>query len=314
MPSLPPNRSFELRLRSEDIRRSAQIKYLWSALFVVLVVWISNLFGWQAAITEQQLHIRRALADSVGKQDFAARYHGTRIIQPLTTISPTIQLPGSGSPLPIHPAYLAMDNNLTYGSCWNISGFSAQLGLRFVNPILIQQITVDHIAKELVSSSRDAPREILVWGVRDLTKSPKTDRIKQGAMGRYSYESPAIIDSNFSLELLGKVLANLSIALPTPICLSVEIAALGRNVNKSRKSGNGRTTLQLRREGDESNDCVPTSTILCHLTPGEVNKASPHVDHQSKAIGKQVEQHILKLDIIDSEPGYIYFFDALGSK
>lgn len=110
------------------------------------------------AILEKTIH--QLPRDSLGRQDFALRYNGAKVLPALTTPSRA----GEHITMANDPI-VALDDDLRTGRCWKPDGIDAQLGIRLSETIWVSDITVDHIAKELVPSTRNAPRHMTIWGV-----------------------------------------------------------------------------------------------------------------------------------------------------
>ncbi|KIJ07811.1 hypothetical protein PAXINDRAFT_89795 [Paxillus involutus ATCC 200175] len=64
------------------------------------------------------------------------------------------------------------------GNYWGLPGSSGQLGSSLPHPVIIGHVTIDHIAKELVSDIEHAPRLAILWGVIDgKNNEEKTSRM-----------------------------------------------------------------------------------------------------------------------------------------
>lgn len=105
--------------------------------------------------------------DLTGRQDFASRYSGGRVIAKFTTQA-------RSSLYPTNDPIVALDEDLRPGRCWRFEGGSGQIAIGFSQDVQISDITVDHIPKELVSSAQTAPRSILFWGAQNITEDHST--------------------------------------------------------------------------------------------------------------------------------------------
>jgi len=114
--------------------------------------------------------------DTIAKPDFALHSGGARVIPSLT--SPTLELrprgfarqlyglvTGTGYSLGRSPV-TALHHELHNGHCWPFAGKEGQLGVMLASPaILVEEVTIDHIAKDVAYDVRSAPREMEVWGM-----------------------------------------------------------------------------------------------------------------------------------------------------
>ncbi|TFK59858.1 hypothetical protein BDN72DRAFT_780167 [Pluteus cervinus] len=103
--------------------------------------------------------------DYTARLDFAFRFAGGKVIDKLTTLilynSPSTR---------VNPPVVALNDDIRVGNCWPTHP-SSQLGISLAARVQVSHITVDHIAKELVPSTKQAPREVIVWGVIDSMNS-----------------------------------------------------------------------------------------------------------------------------------------------
>ncbi|RXW18527.1 hypothetical protein EST38_g7322 [Candolleomyces aberdarensis] len=113
--------------------------------------------------------------DGLAKPDFAMYSAGGRVIPSLTsptfevkpsTVRSTIvgMLTGNGYAIG-HPPVIAIEPGLHAGRCWPIAGPTGQLGVALAVPAFVDEITVDHVAKEVAFDMRTAPRQMEVWGL-----------------------------------------------------------------------------------------------------------------------------------------------------
>lgn len=111
--------------------------------------------------------------DVVLQRDFALITTGGRVIDEWT--SPR-WLASNESKLidsSLVPKYLKNDiksehvlfDQLTAGRCWCFPGSKGTLGVQLSEPIIVTDITIDHVAPELVGLGYEAPRDIVVWAI-----------------------------------------------------------------------------------------------------------------------------------------------------
>ncbi|KAF9449514.1 hypothetical protein P691DRAFT_667324 [Macrolepiota fuliginosa MF-IS2] len=113
--------------------------------------------------------------DTIGKADFASHSSGARVIPSLTSPSYEIQpeslsgqmlgfLTGSGYAVG-RPPVTALHHEVHAGYCWPFRGQSGQMGVSLAAPVVIEEVTIDHVAKENAMDLRSAPRVMEVWGL-----------------------------------------------------------------------------------------------------------------------------------------------------
>lgn len=113
--------------------------------------------------------------DTIAKPDYALHSGGARIIPSLTT--PTFEirpstlrgqvvglLTGNGYAIG-RPPITALHHEVNNGHCWPFAGSEGQLGVALAAPTYVEEVSVDHVAKELAFDMRSAPREMEVWGM-----------------------------------------------------------------------------------------------------------------------------------------------------
>jgi SUN domain-containing protein 1/2 len=59
----------------------------------------------------------------------------------------------------------ALHHELHNGHCWPFAGQEGQLGVVLAAPILVEEVTIDHLAREIAYDVRSAPRQMEVWGM-----------------------------------------------------------------------------------------------------------------------------------------------------
>ncbi|TFK75201.1 hypothetical protein BDN72DRAFT_787844 [Pluteus cervinus] len=111
--------------------------------------------------------------DVLARPDFALHSTGARIIPSLTT--ETFEIKPSGirslfsgffgdNPIGRAPV-TALHHEIHSGYCWPFAGSSGQLGVKLSAPVVISDITIDHVAKEVALDLRSAPRQMEVWAM-----------------------------------------------------------------------------------------------------------------------------------------------------
>ncbi|KIK62963.1 hypothetical protein GYMLUDRAFT_41258 [Collybiopsis luxurians FD-317 M1] len=113
--------------------------------------------------------------DGIARPDFALHSGGARVIPSLTSDTYEIRPPnlraqllgmvtGVGYAVGRPPVYV-LNPDITNGYCWPFAGTEGQLGVALAAPTFIEDITIDHIAKEIAYDIRSAPRQMEVWGM-----------------------------------------------------------------------------------------------------------------------------------------------------
>ena len=131
---------------------SKLIAYL---LFMATFYLISTLAlaAWNYSLQQQLFHLTR---DTVGRQDFALRYNGGKIIGELTTQRNSHRH---------NEPDVVLDEDLRPGRCWLVPTSPGQIGVTLSEKVVISAFTIDHVQKELVSSMQNAPCKLRVWGI-----------------------------------------------------------------------------------------------------------------------------------------------------
>lgn len=213
LPSIRWQASFEDDRTSHRENRLAVVsshtvdRSLFILLLLIFVVGLlSSIHGMGSKINALEARIFRQARDNTGRRDFALRYGGGRINHALTTQT---QPPPSMKGDSLNPAIQAIDDDLRPGRCWLLDGHAGQIGIEFLEAIVITHVTIDHVAKELVSASslENAPRTMRVWGFGGSTGLPKQDinAIIDPQAGINSTSRPAIIQHNLSFSYLGSI-------------------------------------------------------------------------------------------------------------
>jgi hypothetical protein len=127
------------------------------------------------ADTCSEAQVRRTflglMQEFVGLQDFALSSAGAKVVTRLTSHGSRGRSQGwfnsqSRSSAPIPPDSV-LSGNVLPGDCWGLPGPSGQLGISLPYPVILSHVTVDHVAKELVSDIERAPKLAILWGVID---------------------------------------------------------------------------------------------------------------------------------------------------
>ena len=113
--------------------------------------------------------------DIISRPDFALHSSGAKVIPSLT--SDTFEIRPSGLRSNIvglvtgngysigRPPVTALHHETHSGHCWPFAGSEGRLGIALSAPVYISHITIDHVAKEVATDMRSAPREMEVWGM-----------------------------------------------------------------------------------------------------------------------------------------------------
>ncbi|KAL4249783.1 SUN domain-containing protein 1-5 [Abortiporus biennis] len=119
--------------------------------------------------------VSKASKDTLARPDFALHSGGARVIPTLTSdtfeIHPqgiTGQILGmvTGNGYAIgRPPVTALHHEEHNGHCWPFAGSRGQLGVALSFPVFITDITIDHVAKEVATDMRSAPRHMELWGM-----------------------------------------------------------------------------------------------------------------------------------------------------
>ncbi|KAJ3893200.1 hypothetical protein GG344DRAFT_43704 [Lentinula edodes] len=124
--------------------------------------------------------------DSIARADYALHSGGARVIPSLSSDTFALRTPstftsqllglipfsgsgfgfgGPGSVAVGRPPVWALHPDITNGLCWPFPGSHGQLGIALAAPVVVDSVTIDHVAAETASKRRSAPREIEVWGL-----------------------------------------------------------------------------------------------------------------------------------------------------
>ena len=113
--------------------------------------------------------------DTIARTDYAMHSSGARVIPSLTSTSFDLQprdlkgqilgfFSGYGSAAG-RPPVTALHHESHSGYCWPFAGSQGQLGVSLAAPVVIDEVTIDHVAKEVALDVGSAPRRCEVWGM-----------------------------------------------------------------------------------------------------------------------------------------------------
>ena len=113
--------------------------------------------------------------DTIAKADFALHSGGAVVIPSLTSDTHEIKphgvrqqvigyLTGQGYALG-RPPITALHHETHVGHCWPFPGDQGQLGVTLSRVVQIEEITIDHVARDIAWDMSSAPRKMEVWGL-----------------------------------------------------------------------------------------------------------------------------------------------------
>ncbi|KAI0308997.1 hypothetical protein OF83DRAFT_1022029, partial [Amylostereum chailletii] len=115
--------------------------------------------------------------DSLAKADFALHSGGAVVIPSLT--SPTLRSNprglwalwgkltfGNDNLLECSPT-TALHHEIHNGHCWPFAGAEGQLAVTLAHPVVIEEIAIDHVVREVAWDTRSAPRKMELWGLAE---------------------------------------------------------------------------------------------------------------------------------------------------
>ena len=125
--------------------------------------------------------------DTLARADFAMHSAGARVIpaltsdtyevRPLTTLGQVVgMITGSGYAIG-RPPVTVLHHETHNGHCWPFAGSKGQIGVALSTPVFISDVTIDHVAKEVGTDMRTAPRQMEVWGL--VEGQDNIDKIRQ---------------------------------------------------------------------------------------------------------------------------------------
>ncbi|KAI0264452.1 hypothetical protein BC834DRAFT_956783 [Gloeopeniophorella convolvens] len=117
--------------------------------------------------------------DTLAKTDFALHSGGASVIPSLTSDTLEIKpqgfrqqligiVTGNGYAIGRSPI-TALHHETHSGHCWPFPSDQGQLGVLLAHPVRIEEISIDHVARDVALDMRSAPRKMEVWGVIDGT-------------------------------------------------------------------------------------------------------------------------------------------------
>lgn len=119
--------------------------------------------------------VSRIEKDGIAKADFAMHSAGARVIPSLTSPDLELRAKGLGSQIAglftgkgyfgFLPPITALHHDTHPGRCWPFAGSEGQLGVMLVAPAYIEEITIDHISKDVAFDMETAPKRMEVWGL-----------------------------------------------------------------------------------------------------------------------------------------------------
>jgi SUN domain-containing protein 1/2 len=123
----------------------------------------------------QEAAISAISKDLIGKVDYAMHSGGARVIPSLTSPSYEIQpdtlgsqffgfLTGNGYAVG-RPPVTALHHETHGGYCWPFASQRGQLGISLAAPVIIDEVTIDHISRDIALDIRSAPQHMEVWGL-----------------------------------------------------------------------------------------------------------------------------------------------------
>ena len=163
------------------------------------------------SIVETALH--RYSTDTLAKPDFALYSSGARI-NPLLT-SPTYHqspksfikrlgsylLGGAGSTWGHQPA-MALFQDTNVGMCWAFPGSQGGLGIRLSETVLITDVSVEHVHREISKNIASAPREWSLYAL--ITDDAAQTQIESINSGLYDSVAPANLPKGYTLIVKGE--------------------------------------------------------------------------------------------------------------
>ena len=113
--------------------------------------------------------------DTLARPDFAMYSSGASVVPSLTSETFEIKPQGltsrvlglvTGNGYAVgRPPVTALHHETHNGHCWPFAGHHGQLGVMLSMPAYISDVTIDHVAKEVATDMRSAPRQMELWGL-----------------------------------------------------------------------------------------------------------------------------------------------------
>ncbi|KAF8501670.1 UNC-like C-terminal-domain-containing protein [Russula emetica] len=119
--------------------------------------------------------MERHARDTIAKADFALHSGGAVVIPSLTSDTHEVKphgvrqqvisyLTGHGYAIG-RPPITALHHETHVGHCWPFEGAQGQLGVTLSRIVQIEEITIDHVARDIAWDMSSAPRKMEVWGL-----------------------------------------------------------------------------------------------------------------------------------------------------
>lgn len=154
------------------------------------------------ALIEEQL--LRYSKDFLGYRDFANGLGGGKVLHSLTSAS---YHDSADKYHALHPPEMAITPGVQPGRCWSIaSGRKGFLAVSLSASVVIDNVTIDHLAVQLASDISTAPKDMMLWGLLEDRQSTATWA---------ALKEPGIADSKFRPDMSSQIDVLLSdITLP----------------------------------------------------------------------------------------------------
>ena len=153
-----------------------------------------------ASIDDQLTRI--PLPDKTGMPDFALESAGGEILQEMTTrglASSSAMIKIWNFPIFYHTmsARVAIQPDVNPGNCFAYGGGDGTLGVKLSHPIVIQNVTIEHIPKAIaLSGSIDsAPKDFTIYGL-----SGNPNQWSTQELGRFTFEMDGSPTQTFNVE------------------------------------------------------------------------------------------------------------------
>lgn len=122
-------------------------------------------------IVQKTISYTSSMDNTISKPDYALYSGGASVIPSLT--SQTLRVvPNTfiGKFFDIgtvdgRPPVTALHHELHIGYCWPFVGEKGQLGIMLAGPVVVEEVTIDHVPREVAMDLRSAPRQMEVWGL-----------------------------------------------------------------------------------------------------------------------------------------------------
>jgi len=66
---------------------------------------------------------------------------------------------------PTHPAEIILESDMKPGSCWPMKGGAGFVVIRLSESVVVESVSLEHIAFETAQDYRTAPKRFRVWGI-----------------------------------------------------------------------------------------------------------------------------------------------------